>query len=154
MAKLEISLKARALRYLSMREHSRIELMRKLARYAKPDEDVNALLDFLESKGWLSQQRFSEAIVHSRLARFGNERILHELKNNNVASEIIQDVSTRLLDDEVSRACAVWARKFGTVAASALERAKQIRFLLQRGFSQKAIQAAVRGCGDIDIDEH
>ena len=43
-----LSLKARALRFLSMREHSRLELGRKLARHAEEGDDVEALLDFLE----------------------------------------------------------------------------------------------------------
>ena len=43
-----LSLKGRALRFLSMREHSRLELGRKLAKYAEEGDDVEALLDFLE----------------------------------------------------------------------------------------------------------
>ena len=55
-----LSLKARALRFLSMREHSRLELKRKLARHAEEGDDIEALLDFLEKNNWLSQERFAE----------------------------------------------------------------------------------------------
>jgi regulatory protein len=145
MAAQQPSLKARALRYLSMREHSRLELGRKLARHAQEGEDVDALLDWLEKNNWLSQARFSEALVHRRAARYGNSRIVAELQSHGVAGEALQELKSGLAEDETARACEVWRRKFGTVAADRLERNKQMRFLLQRGFSQRAVLAALGG---------
>ena len=147
-----LSLKARALRYLSIREHSRLELGRKLARYAEEGEDVEALLDFLERNKWLSQERFSESLVHRRAARFGNSRIMAELQSHGIQGEALQEVKAGLNDSEAARAVEVWQRKFGTVAADAVERSKQMRFLMQRGFSQRAIRAAMQG-RDLD-DEY
>ncbi len=145
MAAQQPSLKARALRYLSMREHSRLELGRKLARHAEEGEDVDALLDWLEKHNWLSQERFSEALIHRRAARYGNSRIVAELQSHGVAGEALQELKSGLAEDETARACEVWRRKFGTVAADRLERNKQMRFLLQRGFSQRAVLAALGG---------
>src|SRR5690349_4525778 len=71
-----LSLKARALKYLSMREHSRLELARKLSRHAQEGDDVEALLNWLEAAKFLSQERFAESLVNRRAARFGNSRIL------------------------------------------------------------------------------
>ncbi|RQO38735.1 recombination regulator RecX [Herminiimonas sp. KBW02] len=144
MAKLQVSLKARALRYLSAREHSRQELGRKLARYAQEGDDVEALLDTLEAAKFLSQSRFSESLVHRRAARFGNSRIMSELKSHGIDAESLTDIKANLAADEFARARAVWERKFGAVATSSEERAKQMRFLMQRGFSHRAIQAAMR----------
>ncbi len=76
MAKLQVSLKARALRYLSAREHSRQELARKLMRYAQEGDDIDALLDTLTEANFMSETRFSESLVNRRAARFGNSRIL------------------------------------------------------------------------------
>lgn len=139
------SLKARALRYLSMREHSRLELARKLARYAEEGDDVPALLDFLEKNQWLSTERFSESLVHRRSARFGNSRIMAELQSHGVNGEALQELKAGLVDSESARACDIWQRKFGTVASDPAERNKQVRFLMQRGFSQKAVRAAIKG---------
>jgi regulatory protein len=144
MAKLQVSLKARALRYLSAREHSRQELGRKLVRYAQEGDDVEALLDTLEAAKFLSQSRFSESLVHRRAARFGNSRIMSELKSHGIDPDSLTDIKANLALDEVARARAVWERKFGTVATNAEDRAKQMRFLMQRGFSHRAIQAAMR----------
>lgn len=150
MAAPPLSLKARALRYLSMREHSRLELGRKLARYADEGEDVEALLDLLEKNNWLSQERFSEALIHRRAARFGNSRIVAELQSHGVAGETLQELKAGLAEGETERACAVWRRKFGTVASDPQQRNKQMRFLMQRGFSQRAVQAALRGSVEDD----
>ena len=144
-ARPKLSLKGRALRYLSMREHSRIELARKLSRYAEEGEDVGALLDFLESNNWMSQERFSESLINRRAARFGNSRIVAELQMHGVSGDALKELKTGLKDSETARACEIWERKFGQVAADPAERNKQIRFLMQRGFSQKAVQAAIKG---------
>ena len=128
-----------------MREHSRLELGRKLARHVQEGDDIEALLDKLEADNWLSQERFSEALIHRRAARFGNSRIVAELQSHGVGGEALQELKTGLAQDEIARACEVWRRKFGGVAADAQQRSKQIRFLMQRGFSQRAIEVAIKG---------
>lgn len=150
MAKLQMSLKARALKYLSAREHSRLELARKLARYAQESDDIEALLDALEAAKFLSESRFSESLVHRRAARFGNNRILSELQTHGIDGEALNDIKASLSQDEGARARAVWSRKFGHPPVDAAERAKQMRFLQQRGFSHSAIQAAIRAADPAD----
>ncbi|MGH8807610.1 MAG: recombination regulator RecX [Noviherbaspirillum sp.] len=150
MAKLQMSLKARALKYLSAREHSRLELARKLSRYAQEGDDIEALLDALEAAKLLSQTRFSESLVHRRASRFGNNRILSELQTHGIDADALTDIKASLARDEASRARDVWCRKFSHPPADAAERAKQMRFLQQRGFSHGAIQAAMRGVDTSD----
>src|SRR3954470_19977131 len=117
MAAPPLSLKARALRFLSMREHSRLELGRKLARYAEEGDDVNALLDFLEKNNWLSQERFCDSLLNRRSARFGNNRIMAELQSHGVNGEALAGLKAGLADSEAARASEVWRRKFGAVAS-------------------------------------
>ena len=143
MAGTQISLKGRALRLLSMREHSRLELGRKLARHAQEGDDIDALLDALEAANWLSQQRFSEALIQRRAASYGNHRIVAELQSHGVSGDSEQ--LANLAQHETVRCCAVWRKKFGSVAQDPQQRAKQIRFLMQRGFSQRAIALAIKG---------
>lgn len=145
MARVQLSLKGRALRFLSMREHSRMELRRKLQRHAPEGDDVEALLDSLEQANWLSQERFSESLIHRRSARFGNSRIMAELQSHGIQGEALQELKAGLAEGETERACEVWRRKFGSVAVDAEQRNKQMRFLMQRGFSQRAVQVALKG---------
>jgi regulatory protein len=109
------------------------------------------LLDTLEAAKLLSQARFSESLIHRRAHRFGNSRILSELQSHGIDAEALVDIKAGLANGEVARAREVWRKKFNQPAADAAERAKQMRFLLQRGFSHRAIQAAVKG-GDDDED--
>lgn len=145
-----VSLKARALRLLSTREHSRMELARKLARHAEEGDDIDALLDFLEKNNWLSQERFSESLIHRRSARYGNSRIVAELQSHGINGDALQELKAGLAEDETARCCEVWRRKFGSVPEDAQQRSKQVRFLMQRGFSQRAVRAAMQG---VDLDD-
>lgn len=143
-------MKARALKYLSMREHSRIELGRKLARHAEEGDDVEALLDFLEKNNWLSQERFAESLVHRRAGRYGNSRVLAELQQHGLKGEELDELKSGLKETETARAREVWRRKFGRVPQDAEERSKQMRFLMARGFSQGAIRSALQGSDEDD----
>lgn len=154
-----LSLRARALQWLSQREHSRIELRRKLLRAARrrdaataaenadtadPGPEVDALLDWLAANRYLSEARFVESRVHARSARFGNRRIVQELAQH--GAELDAGTAEQLKASELARARAVWQRKFGAVpAADAAARAKQMRFLAGRGFSAEVIRRVIRG---------
>jgi len=147
-----LSLKARALRFLSMREHSRLELGRKLARHAEEGDDIDALLDFLEKNNWLSQERFAESLIHRKASRYGNSRVVAELQSHGVNGEALAELKSELASSEKARAVEVWRRKFGTVAQDAAERSKQMRFLMARGFSSGAVREALKGAPEDEDD--
>lgn len=147
----KLSLKNRALHYLSLREHSRLELRRKLERFAQAEDEVDALLDFLEKANFLSGERFSEALVRRRSENYGDSRILAELKAHALDPQLLSQSKAELATSEVTRACNVWQKKFGSqldenkAAITTEQRGRQIRFLAQRGFSSNAIRIALRG---------
>lgn len=142
MPRPPISLKARALKYLSSREHSRRELARKLAAYAQDGDDLDALLNWLEQSRFLSEERFSQSLVNRRGARYGNNRILSELHGHGIEGEALADVKADLAQGEGARAAQVLRRKFDTPPADIETRARQMRFLQQRGFSHRSIREA------------
>lgn len=142
--KPQVSLKARALRFLSMREHSRVELARKLQAYVAESDDLEALLDSLEAQRYLSNQRFSESLAHRRRARFGNQRIFAELQQHQLSDSELGELKQSLRANEGQRATEVLHKKFHHPPIDHLERAKQMRFLAQRGFSSSAIETAMR----------
>ena len=138
-ARAGISLRARALRYLALREHSRAELERKLARYAQPEDDVARLLDELEQAGHLSQARFVESLVRRRQERYGVRRIEYELGEHALAPALAGAALQALRAGERDRAMAVWARRFKAPPGDLHERARQHRFLAARGFEADTI---------------
>lgn len=139
-----LSLKARALRYLSQREHSRVELQRKLARHTEEPDTLDALLDELEARGWLDSQRFADSLIHRRANKLGASRILAELKQHAIGPDLLGQAQQVLQESEMARAQTVWQKRFGESANSTQERAKQIRFLQNRGFSHDIISQVLK----------
>lgn len=151
--KQKLSLKARALRYLSLREHSRIELARKLSVYVQEEDDLEAVLNWLESSGFLSAERFSESLINRRAARFGNYRILAELQNHQLGEAEMILAREQLKATELERAIDVLHKKFPHPPIDSVERMKQSRFLQQRGFSAQVIQMAVKASRQDEVAE-
>lgn len=129
-------LKARALRYLARREHSRAELARKLAPHAESPAALEALLGELETRKQLSDERYAEERARSLARKYGPAKIRHELQSKGVAEEIVGRISS---EGEMERARAVLSRKYRQPAATREERAKRARFLQGRGFSMDVI---------------
>ena len=149
----QLSLRGRALGYLSRREHSRTELSRKLTPHLGEGDSLDTLLDALEREGWLSNERFVESVVHRRGTRLGTSRIVHELKRNGIDETLIQDAGTELKKTELTRAREVWSKKFGELPTTPAERAKQARFLATRGFNGGTIVKVLKAGDDEFIDE-
>lgn len=142
-----LSLKGRALKYLAAREHSRVELMRKLAAHAESPEQIEAVLDDLQAKGLLSAQRFAESMLHRKAARYGTARIQAELAQHQLPADIAREATQALRDTEFERAHALWVRRYGEIPETPEEKARQMRFLAGRGFSGEVIRRVVRGEG-------
>ena len=147
-----LSLKGRALRLLAGREHSRPELQRKLAAHETEPGELARVLDELEAKGFISEERVVESVLNRRASRLGAARIRQELQAKGLGAEAVQQAVARLQDTELERAREVWRRKFGEPAADPQTRAKHMRFLLARGFSGDVVRRAVQGAGDGDED--
>ena len=161
-----LSLRSRALRLLGRRELSRQELERKLRPYVsvsvtvtgaddaahasaddRADEashagnpaELEALLDDLTERGWLSDARYAEALVRKRTGNFARRSIAQELKRAGVDEDVTAAALTQNPesdpDEEFAAALALCQRKFRRAPADQKEKARQIRFLQSRGYS-------------------
>jgi regulatory protein len=139
-----LSLRARALKALARREHTRQELQAKLQPFAEDPDELEPLLDDLEKRGWLSEARFVEQLTTMRRRRFGAARILHELREKGVSDAALAAAQSLLKDGEVDAAREVWKKKFGSLPTTLEERAKQSRFLASRGFSAEVVRKVLR----------
>jgi len=145
------TLRERALGLLARREHARAELARKLAPHAESVDELNVLLDDLVARRLLSDERYVEMRMHARGERFGNARLAYELRAQGVSEELVGAALAGEVD-ELTRAQQVWQRKFGNndgktgeEKKAAAERARQVRFLMSRGFSGETIRRVLRG---------
>ncbi len=144
------SLKGRALRLLGQREHSRLELERKLRQHETEPGELAKALDELQAKGFINEQRVLESVVFRRAPRLGAMRVRQELQAKGLAPEAIAQAVDELKGSEVQRAREVWRKKFGAPAEDAQGRAKQMRFLATRGFGAETIHRVVKGGGEYD----
>jgi regulatory protein len=140
MAFGQLSLKGRALRLLSGREHSRQELERKLAAHEAEPGEMQRALDELQAKGFIDEQRVVDSVVHRRSGRLGAGRIRQELQAKGLDAERVAVAVASLNATEFERAREVWRRRFGVLPVDAAQRAKQGRFLAARGFGGEVIR--------------
>lgn len=138
-----LSLKGRALRLLSGREHSRTELERKLKAHEETPGQLAQVLDDLQAKDFISEARVVESVINRRAARFGASRIKYELLNKGLGAEAVAEAVNSLKASELDRAREIWRKKFGGPAPDAAGRAKQMRFLATRGFGGDVIRRVV-----------
>jgi len=134
------SLRQRALEYLGKREYSYHELGQKLKTYAEETDDISALLEDFKTRGWLSDKRFTDQLVHARKNKFGSAKVAHELREKGVADELIAGALIDLKDNELGNATEVWRKKFKAPPTNRDEWAKQARFLQSRGFGFDVIK--------------
>lgn len=168
-------LRTRALRLLARREYSRQELAGKLLSkpapraqrrpgntrdvfeqfvvddtYVAPTEaEVHALLDDLEKRKMLSDDRYAEMRTRSRAPRYGNSRLRQELAQKGIDRDTITAVLAEQ-PDELLRCHEIWRKKFGQLPSDMNERAKQTRHLASRGFAMRVIQQVIRGESGIE----
>ncbi len=138
----------KAIELLARRPHFRRELATKLSRRGYGREDLDATLDRLQSAGWLDDASLARDFARSKLARqgLGRRRLFADLLRRGVDAEIadqaLDDVCPEN-DTELAEQSARgwWARRpSGESAALA-------RYLERRGFSRRAIFAALRSTG-------
>ena len=147
--KNQLQLKKRALYYLGKRDYSRVELRKKILTYSESLEisnvDLELVLDELEKKDWLSDDRFTEQFVSSKKRKFGARKIAHELKLRGVDELIINRVLSNIKDDEFLLAKNIWEKKFNWIPTTIDEKAKQIRFMQSRGIEGAIIHQILSG---------
>lgn len=146
------ALKARALRALARREHTRAELARKLAPHAAAAEALDALLDMLAAKGQLSDARYAQERARVLARKFGARRVRQDLRARGVAADLVEREAELAAAGELAHACAIVRRRFSAPVTTREERARRTRFLQGRGFSYDTIRAALGVSGD-DADE-
>lgn len=136
-----------AVRLLARREHSRLELRRKLASRGHSPSVAEAALAALAEDGLQSDERFAASYARTALERgHGEHKIRAALRQRGVEPALAGGVLA--LEDEAWRQRAETAvrKRFGHAPPeTAAEWAKRARFLAGRGFGS-AVAAAAAGC--------
>ncbi len=137
-------LRQQAIKLLARREHTRVELARKLAGLGTKEE-IDAVLADMEASQLQSDNRTAENYLRSNASRLGASRLRHTLKTRGVAPEMIEEQLAQAdLPDEIERARAAWSRKFSAAPTNPKEWARQARFLQSRGFAGDIVRKLLK----------
>ena len=130
-----------ALDLLARREHSALELKQKLIRRNFEPRRIEQVLASLAQDGLLSDERFAEVFVASRVRRGqGPLRIRRELDQRGVAAPLAEQHLDAYCDSWLEIASTARRKRFGIEPIrNYTERARQARFLQYRGFSTEQI---------------
>ncbi|MBE7523471.1 MAG: regulatory protein RecX [Burkholderiales bacterium] len=142
-----------AVRMLARREYARAELRARLIARGVSEEAADAALDELAGRGFLSDARYAEALVARKAGRWGARAIAHELREKGVeagaASSALASLAGR---DEVVEALALLRTRYDAPPKDERGKARQVRFLLARGYAMSVALKALRALGSKDPD--
>ena len=143
------SLRARALDILARREVSRQQLYRKLAPYAEGPDELEAVLAEFAERNWQSDERYTEAYIHSKSRKHDTQRLKQALAAQGIDDSLIHE---HLPDAPTEQAHAnqVLRKKYKSPPADYAEKQKQLRFLVYRGFDLDTARHAVKHAWDED----
>lgn len=106
----------------------------------RPMDVIKVILDDFQQRGWLSDARFTEQMVHARKSKFGSARVANELKEKGVADDLIAAAVVAIKETEFKNALAICQKKYAAPPTSREDWARQARFLQSRGFTFELIK--------------
>jgi len=134
-----------AVRLLSRREYARVELAQRMHRKGYGRDTTDGVLDWLEEIGYLNEPRFVEHFIRNRVDRGqGPMKIRAELIQRGVDNSLMDRALAEADYDFGHLAVEVRQRRFGEDRPDSLEeKARQARFLAQRGFTAAQVRTAL-----------
>ncbi len=142
--------RGKAMRLLARRDYPSKLLRSRLGEAGYEAEAVDAAVTDLEDLRYVNDERYVDSAVAGRAARGqGPIRIALELVRQGCPKELVEATVRREDPEWAERAVALRRRRFGAGApADGKERARQVRFLMQRGFTGGQVRAALAAAGD------
>jgi len=142
------TLKQLAVGMLARREDSRAELAARLTATGALRSEIDPVLDELERAGYLSDARFASAVVRQKSGGYSKRAIAHALREKGVAAPAAKEALAALDGaDELAQALALWQRRFGKAPADERQKARQVRFLVSRGYATNVVFRVLRAAG-------
>lgn len=143
-AKVDLSaLRQYCLSLLARRDYSAYELNQKLAAKGATSEQIAAILTMCHDKGWQSDVRFAENYTQYRSNRgVGPRKLAYELQRRGIDAPLIEDAMAE--GEWIEKAKQARVKRFGAALPTSMQdRTKQMRFLMQRGFTMQTIKTVL-----------
>ncbi len=148
MLDTSVAIRRSAMNLLARREHGHIELARKLRQRGADAAMIEVELQRLTEDGLLSEERFLESYIRSRANQGrGPMRIREELTQRGVDRNDVECALSAADIDWDENIRDLWQRRFDGQVTDIKDKAKQSRFLAQRGYAVDAIRRLLDGQG-------
>lgn len=135
------NIRDKSIAFLARREHSQLELRRKLSAQGFSDDLIENELNELLTKDLQCDARFTESYIRTRrMSGFGPRRIAAELRSKGVSETLIEENINIHSDEWWEQMTALCEKRFSDNHS----RDKQFRFLLQKGYTPEAIHRWLR----------
>ena len=125
-----------AVSLLARREHSVLEIQRKLQQRGFEDMDIDDAIEKLQANNLLSEERFTESYINMRKHKgYGPLRIEQELKERGVSADLANEFLDKNNQEWRLIMKQQYSKKYGTsLAKEYAEKAKRAKYLQTRGF--------------------
>ena len=132
-------------KYLSIREHSKLELQNKLSQKGHDLSDIRECINEFSSKDIQSDIRFTEEFIRSKLKKNKGPRLISsELVSRGITDSIInKKISEISYQEWCTVAFLALKKKLNGSSVSIEDKDKIYSFLISRGFEHKMIKYAI-----------
>ena len=132
-------------KYLSIREHSKLELRNKLSQKGHDLDNIRDCIDEFSSKDIQSDIRFTEEFIRSKLKKNKGPRLISsELVSRGITDSIINKKISEISYQEWCKvALLALKKKLNGSSVSIEDKDKIYSFLISRGFEHKMIKYAI-----------
>jgi regulatory protein len=132
-------------KYLSIREHSKLELQNKLSQKGHDLDNIRDCIDEFSSKDIQSDIRFTEEFIRSKLKKNKGPRLISsELVSRGITDSIInKKISEISYQEWCTVAFLALKKKLNGSSVSIEDKDKIYSFLISRGFEHKMIKYAI-----------
>jgi regulatory protein len=141
--------KAKIIRYCAYQERSHKEVKEKLFGFGLYSTEVNELLSFLITEGFLNEERFAKAFAGGkfRMKKWGRIKIIRALENHDLTANCIK-IGLKEIDEQeyVASLNEIILRKARLVddPNAFVRRDKVARFAIQKGYEPELVWREVK----------
>lgn len=136
----------KAVQYLARCEQSRFGLTRKLIEKQFDKKYIELALDYLESKNYLSDERFARAWLHTRQINHfeGKTRLISELQSRGIGKDVCESmVNEFFLENDENEIC---RKAYEKMIKKGKSGEKLVAAMIKAGFSYKMIKQVDEEC--------
>ena len=135
-------------KYLSIREHSKLELKNKLIEKGFDSAEILLSINEFAVKNVQSDSRFTEEFIRSRLKKNkGPNLISSELISRGITEDLINENLSKITYEQwLDSAFAALRKKLKGSSVTLDDKDKIYSFLIGRGFEHKMIKYALSEC--------